>query len=350
MNFVKNIVLLSFILIVGCNKDTENKLDNLFEGTESSLLKAKTILFKESKMSLDFMFEMLYIDSILLVNEFPNPWYCMKIVNLHTGDIFPFAEKGRGPGQINGQAVDYSLDYENRELYITDKKNYYIYSLDSIIKYHTSARELKHFSVNLNNERFMRPIYNGGRIVGGMYDKQFGVFDIEHDTIIKKGDYQEGGPMAWQSFYLSHPSQDIVAYFNYLSAGMGFLDLTVDLDINVVEILADESNARTQISENTLKTRPIKGAKNGHIAACTSNQLIYVLYSGKEINQSSLKSLTSSFLSNRVYVFDWNGKPVKYYDLDCNIRSIAVDPKDEILYAASYENIPCLVYFDLKNN
>jgi|GEM_PF-2771785 len=348
MNFVKNIVLLSFILITGCNKHAENKLDKLFEGTKSTMLKAKKILFDESQTTLDFMFEMQYIDSILLVNEFPNPWHCMKIVNLRTREVFPFAEKGRGPGQMNGQAVDYSLDYKNRELYIMDKKNYYIFSLDSILKHHTSTRELKYFSVKPNNEHFMRPVYNGGRIIGGMYDKQFGVFDIKHDTIIKKGDYQEGGPMAWQSFYLSHPSQDIVAYFNYLSAGMGLLDLTVDFNINVVEILADKSNAGTQVEGNTLITNPIKGAKNGHVAACASNQFIYVLYSGKEINQSSLESLTSSFLSNRVYVFDWKGKPVKYYDLDCNVRSIAVDTKDEIIYAASYQNIPCLVYFDLK--
>lgn len=348
MNFVRNIVLLSLILITGCAIHHNNELDKLFDGTKSTKLKAKKILFDESQTSLDFMFELQYIDSILLVNEFPNPWHCMKIVNLRTGEVFPFAEKGRGPGQINGQAVDYSLDYKNRELYIMDKKSYNIFSLDSIVKYHASTRGLKHFSVQFNNEHFIRPVYNGGRIVGGMYDKQFGVFDIKYDTIIKKGDYQEGGAMAWQSFYLSHPSQDIVAYFNYLSAGMGLLDLTLDFNINVFEILAGESNASTQVEGNTLKTKPIRGAKNGHIAACASNQFIYVLYSGKKINQSSLETLTSSFLSNRVYVFDWSGKPVKYYDLDCNVRSIAVDPKDEIIYAASYQNIPCLVYFDLK--
>lgn len=349
MNFIIFLFLFLLLSTVGCNQHADNKLDNIFKGIEGSSLKAKQIQFEESQMSLDFMFEMQYFDSILFINEFPNPWYCMKIVNLHTGEIFPFAEKGRGPGQMNGQAVSYSLDYKNRELYITDKKSFYVYSLDSIVRYHTLTRELRHFSFQHDSEYFMHPVYNQGRIIGGMYDKQFGVFDIKRDTLIKKGEYKEGGPMAWQSFYLAHPSQDRVAYFNYLSAGMGILDLTKDMDISIIEILADELNARTQIDGNTLKTKPIRGAKNGYIAACASNQFIYVLYSGKEINQSSLESLTSSFLSDRVYVFDWSGKPIKYYDLDCNVRSIAVDFNDDILYAASYENIPNLVYFVLKN-
>jgi hypothetical protein len=88
--------------------------------------------------------------------------------------------------------------------------------------------------------------------------------------------------------------------------------------------------------ENKISFIPKKGSKNGFITADVTNKYIYSLYSGKVINTSSIKELSDSFLSKYIYVFDWEGKPVKRYELDQEVRSITVDEKNNILYAASY--------------
>lgn len=68
-------------------------------------------------------------------------------------------------------------------------------------------------------------------------------------------------------------------------------------------------------------------------ANCTQNY-IYLLYSNKVIGNN----LFNAFRSNKILVFDWNGKPVTSLHLDIEVSYIAIDENDKNLYAYDQEN------------
>ncbi|MEN6455651.1 MAG: BF3164 family lipoprotein, partial [Prolixibacteraceae bacterium] len=92
---------------------------------------------------------------------------------------------------------------------------------------------------------------------------------------------------------------------------------------------------------------PARDERNGFITAAVTEKFVYALYSGKVMDRRTLESLSDAFLSKYVYVFDWQGRLVKRYQLDQEVRSIAVNANDEALYAASYEGEPHLVVYKL---
>lgn len=61
--------------------------------------------------------------------------------------------------------------------------------------------------------------------------------------------------------------------------------------------------------------------------ASVTDKYIYLLYSGKKNKEHQ------SFYGAFVYVFDWNGNPVKKLVLDKNVLSIGVSQDDKVLYS-----------------
>ena len=56
---------------------------------------------------------------------------------------------------------------------------------------------------------------------------------------------------------------------------------------------------------------------------------IFALYNGQYVNKDSYSK------NNKLLVFDWNGKPVKYFELNVPIENFAIDYKNKIIYAFS---------------
>ncbi|HAC21725.1 MAG TPA: hypothetical protein DCF91_06455 [Porphyromonadaceae bacterium] len=82
--------------------------------------------------------------------------------------------------------------------------------------------------------------------------------------------------------------------------------------------------------------------KKAYVNICSTNQYIYALYSGKRKGGESNYNL-----GNCVYVFDWNGKPVKKYLLDQDLIYFDINEKEQRLYAVSKPD-NYIMYYDLK--
>lgn len=76
----------------------------------------------------------------------------------------------------------------------------------------------------------------------------------------------------------------------------------------------------------------LQETRRAYIGVKTTNQQIYVLYSGKE-----RKDPTNYSYSNIIYTFDWDGNPINKYELDAQISSFAIDEKNNIIYALHHD-------------
>lgn len=73
--------------------------------------------------------------------------------------------------------------------------------------------------------------------------------------------------------------------------------------------------------------------KRGYIGIKTTNNYIYLLYSGKDRKNPDHYSF-----SNIIYTFDWNGNPIKKYELDAQISSFEIDEKENKIYGLHHDS------------
>jgi hypothetical protein len=285
---------------------------------------------------------MVESDSLLIINEFPDPHYCMKIIDLRKGTVRHFGKKGKGPTEIQSGSCNFSI--ENNNLYVSDRINYFKYSIDSLKK--NIDIPVSKFYFRPKETSFLNTTYCNGFVVGGTIRNRIGLYDILTKQVFCKYDYKMG-PLVEQANYYNHPSKKLVAYFLCRYGTMGILEITNN-DVTMKESSWWKSEQKESTGDNgQIRALPAKDERNGFITAAVTEKYIYALYSGKVMDRRTIESLANTFLSEYVYVFDWQGKPVKRYQLDQEVRSIAVDKNDETLYAASYKGEPHLIKYKL---
>lgn len=338
----KYIFLFYLLFFFGCSTALEDKFVNSFQQVKTIKLDSQPVKLEKGALQLSYMFEMIEKDNLLIINEFPDPQYCMKIVDLTKGTVRNFGKKGKGPNEIQSGSCNFSIEKNN--LYVFDRINYFKFSIDSLKNGIDIPESM--FCFRPKETTFLKTTYSNGFVVGGTISKRVGLYNTITNQIICKYDY-EIGPMVEQANYYNHPSKKLVAYFLCGAGTMGILEIK-DHDIAMKEFSWWKSGQKESVGNTgRLNALPAKDERNGFITATVTEKYIYALYSGKIMDRRSLESLSNAFLSKNVYVFDWQGKQVKCYQLDQEVRSIAVDTKDEMLYAASYEGEPHLIKYKL---
>lgn len=328
-----------------CTTKSNVEFVDAFDQKETLELQSTPIVLKQDNPFLSYMFEMKYSDSLLFVNEFPDPEYCMKIIDLRNNTIHNFAKKGKGPNEMQAQSCEFSVDYLNRNLYVTDHNVYYVYSIDSLLN--NKYIPINKFSFRPEGVDFLKTTYCFNYIVGNAIKNRFALYNLNTNKYSGKYQYPNG-PMVDQANFYSHPKKRIVAWFQSKSATMGLIHFEND-SLTMTEYFSEISKNKATSDGKQSVAISQKNAKNGFIIASVSEKYIYSLYSGKIFDTSSMEKLKSAYLSDYVYVQDWEGKPVKRYKLDQEVRSIAIDEKNNILYAASYlGGEPHIVKYQLK--
>lgn len=335
------------MLPFSCKYQSTDEFVNAFDHTPKFELKSEQIDLVKCSTFLSYLFEMEYSDSVLIVNEFPDPKYCLKIIDLRTKKVRNFAKKGKGPNEIQAQACDFKIDRKSRNLMISDHKCYYTYPIDSLLNQHDIP--VSSFNCQPEKVSFLKTVYCNGKITGNAIENRFALYNIYTKQSIGKCNYRTG-PLVDQANFYPHPSKDVIAFFQSKAAIMGIIQVE-DQDLTIKENCFWESEDKEVISRKTRYSVQKKGARNGFITASVSENYVYVLYSGKIFNHRSEESLSNAFFSEFVYVFDWNGNPIKHYKLDQEVRSIAIDEENGTLYAASYSGgEPHIIKYQLKSH
>lgn len=345
-----NWLLFLFMIFFACkSKNDRDKFITAFENQETKRLKSQSVELEKTDFLFSSMFDMLVIDSLIFINEIKDPEYEMKILNLRTKKLQNFGKRGRGPNEIRSRGVNFSADYNNKKIFVIDRDNCLVYSTDSIKN--NNLMPEKNLYVDIKNNEFLQSTISNGKLVGNsMEGKPFGIYDIETQNIMKKespnSDLLPKGNLNNQLFFVNHPTKSLVAYFYYKSGVNGVISIN-NKSVNIHENLYWVTNNREIKSGNKINIEHMDDEINGFIDASADSQYIYALYSGKNMDVSSIDELTKTYLTKYIYVFDWKGNPVKRYELDQEVRSIAKDINNEVLYAASYEGEPHLIKYNL---
>ena len=81
-----------------------------------------------------------------------------------------------------------------------------------------------------------------------------------------------------------------------------------------------------------------------YLNACATENFVYLLYSGKSYEKDKLKA----FMSNKIYVYNWNGEKVKTLSLDVEVNEMVVSENDRTMYAIANLPNPMVVKIELQ--
>ena len=344
-NILRVFTLLAF---TSCAKNPKgDSFRDFFSETEIVNLSGEAVQVDDGGSPLAFMFNMTVMEGLIIVNEFLDPEYTYKLIDLRDGSVRKFGKKGDGPNELLSDAFYFSYDRNSRQLYLTDNIYYYVYALGDL----KSGRDtpLYRFRIDQNDRRFMGSmVFSNGKIVGGTYQKRFSAYDIEDGFFVDTVEYEGGASQALanQATFLNHPTQNKTTY--YMTRHEEFGIVTVQENALIPKVFSWNKIKHEVVEDSgTMTFVPNREVKYEFASATVSDRYIYLLYTGKQVENNSREAHVEAALSNEVFVVDWDGNPVRRLILDKRIRSIAVDDNDQNLYASSYEENPKLIVFKL---
>ena len=326
---------------------SQERINTYFNNVKTIKLKSIKVEIKNEKEI--FFTDVIYLDYIdnLLILSDDDPNFTMKILNLETGYLRKFGRKGRGPNELQKRFSRFSVDYTSNKLYISDFPNFYVYSIDDLKK---GIDDIPISKFNLPSDKgssFLSSTYSNGKIIGNTYEYPLEIYNINTKSGFGKFEYNNGGALVNQSGFYSHPIEDKIAYLETFSDKMGIYSIKGN-NVKLKELPWDY---KSKVKTKTVgKKTYAKQSKLGFINGTTSEKYIFTLYSGKQYSDS--ESFFLGNLTDVVYVFDWETRPIKKYKLDKEVRAISYDKKNNVIYASCYDELgtPYIAKFELDDN
>ena len=197
---------------------------------------------------------------------------------------------------------------------------------------------------------YIKPIANNRYVATGIYDDCHLMLLDEKGTTLKgfgEWPYQDeqekkvSGQIrasVYQGKLEVSPSGDKLVFAVMSGDIIYFYRVLPDGDL---ELVSKQENAYAHYDYTS-------GAHDGtapehYIDACTTEDYVYTLYSGRSLKEYGLKC----FQSNLIHVYDWEGKLVKKLQLDIDVQQIAVTKDNRKIYAIADLPDPVLVVFEL---
>lgn len=349
----RSVLLLLFasLLFFSCQNSGKEKSEYgipVFKHTQV----AQVTLFKTDK-PLASVFSMNVFRDYLFVGSPVDNFY-IHIFNKHTGEfIQSAAPRGRGPGEF----VNYVrlVDTIKDTIYLSEGSSdrpVYLYNLTDFVNKANNFRKVdisgcsrSYLNIFPANEGFLSaPATKGDRFA--MHDKRgkmvsvyhkFPHLGVELDTLHLWKMIQLRTSLAMK------PDRNKFAAVTMLGAILEIysiennkIQLEKEMKFYPPKILLNTSTSRSRIHPDCII---------GFWNAVATNDFIYTIFSGKTEKDFQNTPLLADF----VYVFDWEGNPVKSYAIPCKIKWLSIDEQTKRAYITTVdeEGIDVLGYFNL---
>jgi hypothetical protein len=347
---------LFFLFFSSCKDDTFKKgIDILFSEVDS--LEYSQVLCK------DFIWgqplDILCPDSVIIIYDEKNYLNLFHLVDLEDPDrVLSFGRKGQGVNEFIMPSDFQIIDKKTISTFDFMKKNLYKINL-SIVRESNLEYD---YSILVKDTlwgttKILPTIYNSF-VKLGFYDdcmlrlnygemqpeKLYGEYPYK-DTDEEKIENRMRG-MAYQGNIRLNPGRDKFV-FAVNRADIIYFYKVLQEDIILTKYY--ELSYPMYLPNKDGESRSVSIAANNNrtfISISTSDDYVYTLYSGKNMQENGMKSLEGDI----IYVFDWEGNPIKKYNLNCPVTHICVNNDNSELYAFSNMPDPQLIKFELMKN
>ena len=290
-------------------------------------------------------------------------------IDISTGRVIKqWGDKGQGPNEFLGR-IDMKSNYSETGLNIWDSGSSKLYFfLNSDLE--SGLINFQNISVNINDDRLNRydSVIQLDTFVffasGGNNDKQFTLFDTKRNMVKEIGDYPpEDKTDIDKSFPPIFRKQAYNGRLRYNSSIKKLVYISIasemfeiyNFDGADVEFAMGNYSTIPKYKEDSsggvirVMTELATNGKGINDGITVSDKNIFILY--KDYKRLGIEQeVDTDKPADIVLVFDWNGKPVKKYELDCPVMKIDYDKARNRLWAVHYNEDtldPEIIYFEL---
>ncbi|MBG7631548.1 MAG: hypothetical protein IZT56_14115 [Bacteroidetes bacterium] len=288
--------------------------------------------------------KIFFMDSTLILFNIPKKSkHLFNNYSLKKGEFSKgYVSKGKGPGETIGAScagvIDDKLwfyDISLNKVLITDKKkaiknNSFYPFKEYKLKNHYSRIDLMD-SLNFygigNFESTSQSIIEKTNLISNEKDEYYGEFrddlnDIEHGTI--KGVYNSSINIkpSGKSIVLGYRHTDLIEIYNLDSGKCIAVQGPEKYGVNFVA----KKKTMSYMGKNE-KTR------KSFVSGTVTDNYIYLIYSGASAKNTSEENRFDWQYGKFIYVYDWEGNPVKKIILDRHIYAIGISDDDKTLYS-----------------
>lgn len=269
----------------------------------------------------------IHQDSLLILrNNLNGTGYFFSVFSLRNKTIkYNFLKAGRKENESLG-----FIAYGFRE------SSFWVYDMikDKIISGEIEDSEQSYRSVNMPIFHYQAVRLNDSLLLAsGNYDSAFKLAEFNMATgeitdslYAYPKNFEKVDKMDYESFLYVSPDHKYAALATRYADGVEFFDLTGGTSKAVVgpeKFKPDLSRVKQHIGYvSSLNSN----TRYGFLSGKSTSKHLYLLFSGHNNNSSHL------FYGSTIYVYDWEGKPVKKIVLDHDILDFAVSNDDSLLY------------------
>lgn len=343
------ILLLIINCFLSCSDKGDKNLEEKFK--RSKELNHEVVTIKDNEIY-SKIYQLLINKNHLIAHDY-NGEYFFSLTDINSGDIIArFGKKGQGPNEV--MMMPQILTLVGNILYFYDIDRDILFSINCNNGSNYIPQKIIDFD---KNKKIMRVLPIADRkyvALGGFDDGRYLLLDENGHEISCYFDYPnfEGDEhftnyhkaFAFRGNLMRRPDGKRFFFAARDSELFEIIEMNENDELNKVFSFQGEMAKYVPFGDG-IKTVSVATKRESKMffidANCTQNY-IYLLYSNKVIGNN----LFNAFRSNKILVFDWNGKPVTSLHLDIEVSYIAIDENDKNLYAYDQEN-EHLVKFEL---
>ena len=280
----------------------------------------------------------------------------VHVVDIDTGNLRgSVGRKGEGPGEFKAA---YSIDRvaNTDELWVFDAGTQRLTRVD-LSALDSDGGWAREFVSLRGSARVVNPVRTaaGDVLAVGLFPEgRFGVFNREGEQVDVRGalpEWSEPIPpgVLQHAFTGTIKSDPARQRFAVGARHAGLLEI-FDASGRKLARAQVPVEFEPRFTVNVRQDRPPSmGSGNdlrfGYVDVATTDDRVYGLFSGR-LRGEYPKSAT---YAREVHVFDWEGRLETIIRLDSDVISIAVDERDETLYAIRHDPLPAIMKYELPD-
>lgn len=340
------LVLMLISLIISCKKDESvtDLFPNSIKLSHEKIFENEELIFRNG--------EMLYfsIDSSLIIQSFKNDSLLVKI-SLKDKSITHFIPFGNGPDEF----VDIQLAQQSSDstLLFMDINSSQLLELNIITGVISNGLVYDNSMclrmVELNGYYFSTGIFEEGLF--GIWDESNFInyaMNYPQDNVNNKNEASKG--LAYQGKLLANKELNRLFFCSSLFSYFELFKINSDINniSSIKKSYIGEYNYVSSEDENIIFARPYQTNREGYIDAVATNDKIFLLHSGRTIEDVGIENREQTRLANHILVYDWDGIPLVQYETDIDLKNISINNTANIIFGVAHSPDPEVVYFKLN--